>query len=168
MHRSRGFSIVELIVALGVLAASFSTIYGAVILADRSVTRAARRTQALFILEEAVEAMRYRRDSGWTANIASPALTLSTTPNYCLTYVAGAYVLTATSPCPTAITANVKVAMNIQDVCRNSSTGDIVGVTTGVCSGSTLDSDTKRVTVTASWDQFTESVDFYIADLFGN
>src|SRR3989344_891174 len=75
----RGFGLIEIIVALAMLVTSFASLYGVVQLSSRALRKAADRSQAAFLIEEAPEMIRYLRDTSWSGKIPAAS------PNpYCL------------------------------------------------------------------------------------
>ncbi len=177
--KKKGFSIIELIVALAVIATAIVGVYGALALAVRASTKAADRTQAAFLLEEGFEAVRRLRDLDWTNNIFNKDPLVS----YCIEfYNAGqspqnlrlVSTNTSTAPldasCTTSGTNFVRL-LRFKKVCRNSDNPDkdkISAVTNNTCAtGSYLDDDTRRVDVTVLRGASSETMQAYITNLFG-
>ncbi|MDA1334401.1 MAG: hypothetical protein O2794_00090 [bacterium] len=65
-----GFTIVELVVVLGVFVTSMVALFGVAQLSFRAVKKAGEKTQAAFLLEEAYEGIRYARDTDYSDKIA--------------------------------------------------------------------------------------------------
>lgn len=128
-------------------------------IASRVIDSASLRLQATFILEEGVEAVKGRRDSGWAANIAS--LTLDN--DYWLNFSGGTWTLTSASQ--PFIDQRFDRSVRISAVRRNSS-DDIADT------GGTIDPDTKKITVSVAWSErgvtTTATLSTYITNLFGN
>lgn len=74
MQWRRGFSLLELLVVAAVFVTALVSIIGVSPFVVRAVARAADRTQAAFLLEEGVEAVRYIRDASWKNSIRPRAL----------------------------------------------------------------------------------------------
>ena len=152
-----GFMMVEVIVAVSIIAVS---VLAAMLVAQKSIQLSQRSisvSQAEYLIEEGAEAVRIIRDNGWN-NIT----TLAVSTNYNLDFSGNTWVVTSD---PSSIdlerfTRTVKF-LNVN---RDGTTGDIVE------GGGTLDSGTKLVTVTVSWyengQQVVRNLSFYIMDIF--
>lgn len=152
---------VEIIIAISII-----TGFGLIILnvAQKSVMvsgRTIHSIQAAFLLEEGVESVKIFRDNNTWNNFTSFFNTSST---YCLPGVVANWnaALSTSSPCD-KIGIFTRV-VNFSAVNRDASSGDIVS------SGGTLDSETKLITVTVSWQEgsevVTKVVKFYINNIF--
>lgn len=150
----RGFGLIEILIAVSIVTA---TIFAFTEVATKSVrltSKALAITQAGFLLDEGVEAVKILRDNAWT-NIGG--VTNGTT--YYLQFSGSAWSLTQTPQTIDAFTRTVVFS----SVSRDAS-DDIA--TTG-----TVDSNTKKVTVTVSWVDQTGStvskvLELYIANVF--
>lgn len=69
-ERQRGFGIIETVIASAIIGGSLWALASVFLLAGSAVALAGERTEAAFLLEEGVEAVRHLRDAGWDANIA--------------------------------------------------------------------------------------------------
>lgn len=157
MARKRGFSLIEVLVGLAIFVIIVVSVYGSVTVANKAVNKAGEKRQAAFLLEEGVEAVRRMRDAGWDAKIKDR------TASYCLNFVGSQFTLD--DPCSQIDSTFTRTAI-FNNVCRADESGkksDIVS-----CPGAYTDSDIKKVTVTVTWKGYTESVDFYLANLFKN
>lgn len=150
----RGFMMVEIIVAVSIITVS---ILVAMAVSQKSVyvsRQAFHTTQATFLLEEGVEAVRVLRDNTWS-NISN--LTIGT--NYYPTFTGGTWTLSPTVNLVDIFTRTV----NIASVNRDNTTKDI-------SSTGTDDPGTKLVTVTVSWPEggttITKTLQFYIINIF--
>lgn len=125
-HIKKGFALIELMVAIAILAIAFASIFGAVQLSKRALRVAGERGQAAFILEESTEALRHIRDKGWTTRMSNLALGI----NYCLDFGTNDYGLT--NP-----TSNV-VRLHFDEVAGATTFVDSSGSgANGTCSGAT-------------------------------
>ncbi len=154
-----GFGLIEAVVGTALITMFLFGIAEVGKIASRVIDGASLRLQAAFILEEGVEAVKGRRDSGWAANIA--LLTLDS--DYWLAFSAGQWTL-ALTPQP-FIDQRFDRRVRISAARRNSS-DDIVD------SGGTIDSDTKKITVSVAWSDrgatTTAAISTYITNLFNN
>ncbi len=148
-------SIVEVILASALIAAALISV---IAVAGRSLEisrRSLHLYQASLVLEEGAESVRTIRDNAWT-NISG--LTSGTT--YYLSYASGAWSLSTTPSTVDIFTRTV----TLSDVYRNATTQDIVST------GGVLDSGTKLVTVSVTWNEgtttMTKTLPFYIAKIF--
>lgn len=157
----RGFSIIEIIVALTMLGIVVLTIaqFSQVFL--RATRLVSERTQAVFLAQEGVEAVRHLRDVSWTDNIDT--LVSGTMYYVAFTSSTPAYSLTTTEP---ALLLDIFERTVTPYTVLRDANDDIIQ------SGGTTDTSTMRFVVDVSWRQYgattTESVEFYLADLFEN
>ncbi|MEK7649632.1 MAG: LamG-like jellyroll fold domain-containing protein [Patescibacteria group bacterium] len=70
MQSLRGFSLVEVLVAIGIFVAVAISFFGATVIAFDAASQAGDKIEAAFLLEEGVEAVKFMRDSSWLTNIA--------------------------------------------------------------------------------------------------
>ncbi|MBU6414705.1 hypothetical protein KGQ34_00470 [Patescibacteria group bacterium] len=154
----KGSSLIEIIVGLAVIATALLFLGNIAQYSLRLVETSTMRLQATFLLSEGAEAVKTMRDRGWTANINPLPLD---TDSY-LAFSANQWQATAT---PETIDNAFSRKFTVAGVQRNSS-DDIVA------SGGTVDPNTKKITVTVSWNQgsrpFSESISTYITNLFNN
>lgn len=78
--KNTGFSIVEVLLAVSVLALIITGFAGAIIYGEESTAVAGSRARAIYIAEEGLEAVRNIRDAGF-ANLTDGTFGLSTTGN---------------------------------------------------------------------------------------
>ncbi|TSC78486.1 MAG: Uncharacterized protein G01um101429_759 [Parcubacteria group bacterium Gr01-1014_29] len=154
---SRGFGIVEIIVALSVMVLALSGVVTAVGLSLRAVKETTRKTQAAYLLEETLEAVKHLRDQSWNTHITS--LTINT--EYYLDFTGGHWeVITASVPVSGIFTRSFR----LENVLRDSNDD--------IASTGTLDPDTKKLIATVTWTTPTvtasESASTYITNLFGD
>jgi len=162
---SRGFSLVEIVVAAGIISFSLVSIIG---IAGQALAFSQQGLDTYIagtLLEEGAEAVRSVRDTSWlTIQNLSP---LPTTyyPSFC---PGGAWTLlnttaTASPPCTQEIVGNFTRTISVAPVSRD--TNDNI-----VSSGGTLDTGTKLVTVTVSWQEhgvtMTKTLSFYLLNIF--
>ncbi len=148
---------VEVLVAISIISVS---ILAMTAVAQKSIyvsSQAFHSTQADFLLEEGVEAVRIVRDNAWS-NISS--LTSGTT--YYPKFSSGTWSLTTTSS--DGVVGIFARSLTIANVNRDNTTKDIV------TSGGTVDNGTKLVTVTVSWKEggvlVSKTLQFYILNIF--
>lgn len=154
--RNHGFALVEVLIAIAIVSAS---IFSFSEVASRSVelTReSVRRTQAAFLLEEGLEALRSIRDSQWSG-ISNPM----TNTNYYLSYSSG-WNLSTTPNTIDRFTRTVVFSTVNRD-----------GADDITASGGTLDDRTRKATVSVSWldnknNTQTKAIQIYLTDIFTN
>ncbi len=152
INRKRGSVLVEVLIAAFIILITFliltATLQKSVQLAQASLAR----QQANLLIEEGAEAVKLIRDTSWASITAVP----TNTTEY-LAFSGGTWAVTST---PTTIDGFTRT-ITIADVMR-SATDDIAG-------SGTLDTGTKKVTVTVSWllkgTTQNESLIFYVADI---
>lgn len=154
----KGSSLIEIIVGLAIISTALLLLGNIAQYSMRLVETSTMRLQATFLLSEGAEAIKTIRDLGWTANINPLPLN---TDRY-LEFNANQWKATTT---PETIDNVFSRKFTIASVQRNSS-DDIVA------SGGTADPNTKKITITVSWNQgnrpFSESISTYITNLFNN
>jgi Tfp pilus assembly protein PilV len=133
----KGVSIVEIVVAAGIIATSVIGIVGAIQVYLKIVYANTRETQAVLLLDETAEALQYLRDTSYGSTIAST--TANTT--YTLYWNGTGYQL-ATSTISLPYDMNRTILFN--SVYRDGS--DQI-----VSSGGTIDSNTKKATINIAW-----------------
>lgn len=155
---SAGFGLVEIIVVTAIIGIVIFSVTQVGILAFRLSRLSAERTEAVFLLQDAGEAIRFFRDDSWTTKIA--ALTAGTP--YFLTFDGANYSLTAVEP--PFINGKFRRAIVMLNVNRNAQS-DILDTGTD-------DPLTKKFNVSVSWSirgaTTTERMEFYLTNLFNN
>lgn len=155
---AEGFGLLEIAIGISVISLSIFSLTVVSNLALKLTEESARNTQASFLLEEGVEALKILRDSSWSANIAS--LTPGTT--YYFSFTNHNWQATSTN---IYIDGIFERSFFLHDVNRDIN-DDIVS------SGGIPDPDTKKITVSVSWrfrnSTTTQSVSAYITNLFNN
>jgi len=145
---------VEVLVAVSIIAIS---IIAAMAVSQKAVQvsrQAVHTSQAAFLLEEGVEAVRITRDNGW-GNISA----LSSGTTYYPGFTSGTWTLSATPSAIGIFTRTVEVASVKRD-----------GITGNIASTGADDPGTKLITVSVSWQEGgmtkSKSLQFYIMDIF--
>src|SRR5688572_11656630 len=94
--KSKGIAIIEILIVVAIIGTTVFSLYQ-LLLASRNLgSREIRRTQALSLAQEGLEAVRNIRDQGWSENIAS----LASGTTYYLSLAGSAWTLTTTNPGP--------------------------------------------------------------------
>ena len=155
---SAGSSLIEALVSVGIIVVAMLGIVSAYQYFLKSGLLYTERIQAVFLLEEGMEVMRYFRDDTWS-NIG----TLSTATNYYLNF-SGTDWSTTTTPTPVfSFTRTVRV----YDVYRKDSDDTIVSSTSP--EAKTFDPDTKMITITVSYPFSGDlSLSTYLSNIFSN
>ncbi len=131
--RSAGHTLIELLVAMGLLAIVMPALLSSLALSTQSNQRHEKRQQAQAMLIESQEALRAIRSSGWAA-VATPG-------TYHPVYESEEWQLASGSASQDGYTK----AITISSVRRSSDDGDIVA------SGGWIDPSTMKIDVTVSW-----------------
>lgn len=155
-------------VGISVLAFFLITIIGSFILFIKTTADNTQRIQAVYLLEEGMESIRFERDENWN--------------NISLLNTANTYVLNITS---SNITLPIQGGVNtgeiilddtvftrkftVEDVCRHNGTNEIMDV----CSFPTYtDSNIRRIHMSVEWTPrdgigvYTQTLEGYIANIF--
>ena len=153
-----GFTLLEVVVATSIITVSLLSLVSVATVSFAVADEATKKIQASFLLEEGVEVMRVFRDSGWTANIE----TLTDGVTYHYEFSAGDWRATSTNE---IIDDFFERSFMLEGVYRDSNDD----ITT---SGGTLDSYTKKITVSVSWPTrrgtTTERVSTYLTNMFND
>lgn len=156
--KNTGVSLIEVVVGAGIVILVLFSLIGSYILQFREGLTNAQRIQSALLAEEAVEIVKFWRDSGWTANIAP----LSTSVNYYLSTSTGPWSATTTT---VLALGKFTRTIRLQDVNRDSN-GIIV------FSGGTPDPGTRLLTATVSWPtssgSTTRTLSTYVMNIFSN
>lgn len=159
---TKGFSIVEILVAVAVLLASFVSVITAFQVAARHGKGTMEQVQAAALAEEGIEAMTTLRDAGWS-NLSS----LVAGTSYDLVFNGTAWT---TTQAPQMIDGFFRRTVVLDDVYRRTADKDIVASSSP--DTKTIDAGTKKVTVRVSWATTTPSgggervMETYLMNLF--
>ena len=155
---SGGFGIIEIIVASAIVGIIVFSMNQVNVFSLKASENASNRIEAVFLLNEGVEAIRFIRDKGWNANI-SPLL-LGT--DYFLSFTGTDYQLTTTAQ--PLISGKFGRTIRVFETKRN--------IHDDIDPAGTVDPLTKKFVITISWPNrttaATESIEFYLTDLFDN
>jgi len=156
--KNKGFGLLEIAIGVSIISLSIFSLTAVSNLALKLTEESARNTQASFLLEEGVEALKILRDSSWSANIAP----LASGTVYYFAFTNHNWQATSTN---IYIDGIFERNFALQGVNRDIN-DDIVS------SGGILDPDTKKITISVSWlsrnGTTTQSVSAYITNLFDN
>ncbi|MDP3661563.1 MAG: prepilin-type N-terminal cleavage/methylation domain-containing protein [bacterium] len=157
----KGFSLVEILVAVAVLLASFVSVLTAFQVAARHGRGTLEQVQGAALAEEGIEAITAIRDTGWS-NFAS----LAVGSEYYLNFDGTKWVTTAT---PQMIDGVFRRTFVLNDVYRRNSDKDIVMSTS--TDAKAVDAGARKVTVRVSWATTTPQagervMETYLMNLF--
>lgn len=139
---SSGTGLIEVLVSTSILTLVLMATAATIMLFMKTQQNHTERLQAGYLLEEAFEAVRYLRDSGWTLNLAPLAID---TPYYLV--VATTSVMATTTP--TRIDDFFTRTATFSEVYRRNSDDDIVAADYG--GAKTVDPDARRVLYRIEW-----------------
>jgi type II secretory pathway pseudopilin PulG len=155
----RGMGLMEIIIGTTIISLSLVGLITSFNLFVRTGLANTQKVQAVYILEESIEAFRYIRDDGWTTNISS----LSHGVSYNLAFDGSNWEATTTS----ALIDNVfDRTITIVDVYRRDSDDDIIASTSP--DSKTLDPNTVQVTASVSWDGDEVNATTYFTNIFND
>lgn len=156
-RNSKGFGLVEAVVAVSIAAFSILAVWKVYTSFLKLSISNPSLFQSSFLAEEGIEAMKFMRDSGWSANIEA----LSTSVPYALVFDGSAWKATSTLA---LIDGKYDRRVMLHDVYRDAS-GNIA-------SSGSFDPGTRKVTVTVSWRKgsatTTKEVITYVSKIFDN
>lgn len=133
----KGISIVEIVIAAGIIAISVTGVVAAIQIYLKIVYQNTRESQAVLLLDETAEALQYLRDASYQTNIAD----IPTGTPYTVFWDSTIYKL-ATSTI--TLQYDMTRTVTFEDVYRDGSDQITVG-------GGTEDVDTKKATITIAW-----------------
>jgi len=152
----KGFSIVELVIAVSIIAVFIVSITFSFSLFLRLAFSNTLKVKAAFLTEEALESVRFLKQSDWETHISS----LESDTDYFLDFSANTWQISGNY---TLIDGLFERRLVFEDVLRDNFDGRIVE------EGGTLDEGTKKLTVFVSWQRnnatTTESFSTYIANI---
>ena len=154
MRNSKGFAILEIVVSVGLIAASLFALAGTAQLAYRATIEASDRTRAGFLLEEGFEAVKTIRDNSWSG-IKNLALDQ---PQY-LEFSGGRWNTTTTPQTTDGIfTRSFIVRAVLRDAAEN------------IAPAGASDPNTRKIEFSVAWDErgrnLTMSGVSYLTNLF--
>lgn len=154
---SAGFSLVEVVVAVSVAILSILAAWNVYNLFIKLSFSNPSLFQASFLAEEGIEAVKFMRDGGWTANISTvPASSPRT-----FVFNGSSWSLASA---PSLIDGKYDRRVVFEDVYR-----DMAG---NIAAAGSLDQNTKKVTVTVSWSKdsatSTRQITTYVSNIFRN
>ena len=157
-NSKKAFGVLEIIISVGIIGIVGMSLVQMGIVALVMSQRSGDQTQAVFLLQEASEAVRFLKDESWIGNVES----LSTGTNYYLIWDGNDYSLSTTESPP--IYGKFKRTVELFDVLRDDQ--DDINAT------GTLDPLSKKVVVEISWPYkggvATNQVEFYIMNILDN
>lgn len=154
-----GFGLVEAVIGIALIIVFLVGITAVARFSSRLVFSAELQMQAVFLLEEGVDAVKGLRDTSWTSNVAP----LFVDTDYWLQFGGSAWALTSSAQ--PFIDGRFDRRVKVFTVLRDSSDDIVV-------SGGTADPNSKKITVSVSWFDrgatTTETASTYISNLFSN
>jgi type II secretory pathway pseudopilin PulG len=157
--KNKGVGLIEAIVVISIISTSFAAVLGSAVFFLRGGLFAVDQVQALFLLDESAEAVRFMRDQGFTTNI-TPLVGIG--PQY-LTVSGSGWSATTTN---TTLLGKFSRTIEITEVYRRNSDDVIVPVSSG--DPKTLDAGTVRLEITIDWGGKSVSNTTYVSDLYEN
>lgn len=133
----KGISIVEVIIAAGIIAVSVTGIVGAIQIYLKIVHQNAREVQAVLYLEETAEALQYLRDISYDLYFNQTNINTS----YTVFWNGSGYDLATSS---IMLPYDMTRTIVFENVSRDSNDQIVV-------SGGSVDSNTKKAIITVSW-----------------
>ena len=164
-HRiSRGFGLLEILVSSAIISASLVALVAVIQLSFNATEEALLKTQAEFLAEEGLEAVRILRDESWSTRIAP----LANGTLYYPVFASSTSTWSLSGSDPGFLHNRFTRTIHFAAVCRKNADDDIIA-----CSSADphyTDAGTKEVTSRLTWGNSEKEVVFrgYITDLFSN
>lgn len=158
-QKENGIGIVEAIVVISTMSVAFAALLSVSIFFIRGGLYSAEETQAVYLLEEGIEAARFMRDGGFSLHI-SPLVGAGATY---LVPTTTTWVATST---PVVLFEKFSRTLEFTEVYRRSSDGTIVPVSSP--DPKTLDTGTVRLEGEVAWSKGSIRATTYITDLYEN
>ncbi len=155
----KGFGILEVLIISTILSFSMIAIMSSFTFYVTEGLKTTKKIEALYILEEGAEAVRFLRDRSFAANIA----TLIPGTTY---YIATSSLGWSTSITPTVFSEDFLLTVTLEDVYRKNSDYDMVSQT--YVGSKMLDPNIKKVYVMTEWSTGSSTLVTYVANLFDN
>lgn len=154
---SRGFGLIEAVAGISLVSIFIFSLMLASQLSQKIVGESVKNIQVSFLLEEGADAIKILRDTGWSSSIGNlPAGT-----SYYFSYNGTTWTSTDSN---VYIDGIFERKFKLDNVYRDANDD--------IASSGTLDSGTKKATVSVSWlgrtGTTTKSASFYLTDLFSN
>ncbi len=155
---TQGIGLVEAVVVISIASVAFAAALSAVVFFMRGGLKSVERTQAIYLVEESIEAVRFLRDQGYSTNITPLVGT-----TFYLEPTTGGFEATTTN---NVINGAFTRTVTVDEVYRRTSDDDIVPVTSG--DPKAVDPGTVHVNVTVSWASGSINMETYVSDLYDN
>lgn len=160
----KGLGLIEIIVGTAIISLSLAGLVTAFNVFVRTGLLNTNKIQAVYIMEEGVEALRFLRDTGWSSNINN----LSKGVKYNLLFDGSEWDTTETK---ILIDNKFERTITLADIYRRDLDDDIVEVSS--VDPKTLDANTIQAIVSVSWGSFgvasgSVSSVVYLTDFFDN
>ena len=153
-----GVSLIEIVIASAIMSVTLVSLVSVYSAIEKYSFANVRSLKAIELAEEAGEVLRFMRDSGWTANIAS--LTNGTT--YRTYWTGTAWTISTTAP---LIESKYDVSFVLSAVNRDTNYNV-------VSSGGTLDTSSRKALISVAWKEnnatSTKTSEEYLFNVFNN
>lgn len=156
---SKGMGLMEIIIGTTIISFALVGLITAFNLFVSTGLANTQKIQAIYILEESIEAFRYIRDDGWTANISS----LSRGVPYNLLFDGSSWEATTTQALIDGVFSRT---ITIADVYRRQTDDDIIASTSP--DSKTLDPNTIQITAEVVWDGEKVNAITYFTNILDN
>ena len=158
---NKGFGLVEVVIASAIISVSIFSLSAVSVIGSRLQSQSLEKIRANFLAEEGLEAMRFLRDKSWNTNLAN----LSVGTNYSISFASSTSRWSIGSTAASYADSFFDRKIMLENVFRDSN--DNI-----VSSGGAQDPDTKKVTVSVSWQDrnatTTVNLSTYLSDVFDN
>ncbi|MEK7635440.1 MAG: hypothetical protein AAB446_03360 [Patescibacteria group bacterium] len=156
-NSKKGFSLVEVLIMVFIASFTIFIVWRVYVLYIKISVSNPATFQASFLAEEGIEAVKFMRDSNWTANIA----TLTPDIPYTLTFDGVVWGVTTT---PIYVLGQFDRRVTLSNVNR-----DVFG---NISDSGNIDVNTKKIVVEVSWWKdiatTTRTITTYVSNIFDN
>lgn len=158
-NNKKGFSMVEIVLAIVLSVVFFLAIYEIILFSNKAIAITLRKVEAIHFAQEGVEAVRLMRNNSWATNID---VVPNNTTHYII-MVGDQWILTLVQPSMLNDTYTRTIIFN--EVQRDAN-GDIVA------SGGVVDTKTRKVISSVSWSEkgvpYSSKLEIYITNILSN
>lgn len=155
----KGMGLLEIVIGTSIISISMIGLIFTFNFFIRAGFENTEKIQAIYLLEEATEVLRYMRDGSWNDNIAP---LLKNTPYYLLLDSSAWEATTTASFIDNIFDRTILVS----DVYRRDSDSDIVASTTP--DSKTIDTNIVQITAKVAWDDKEVEAITYLTNIFNN
>lgn len=150
----QGFGLIEITISIAILGVAIFSMFQLAAFSLKYMERIEVKTKAYYLGQEAIEAVRFLRDTGWTTNIKNIPLNTNFYPEI----LQGKWVLSASDP---GVIDNLYTRYVFFNAVYRDANDNIAAV-------GNLDQNTKKITVKVTWQDEAQNQEAVIATYLTN